>query len=142
MPKGSKKPKENKQAGSSKPPKEKEPKLRSLNNSEKGDMEKYIANARTSLIHVNEWTTNWIHCHGESRTTAALTWHLGAMRCSDGTYKTVIRMKEGRGHVSVEGTLRSWGTERPNIKKVLNSYKREFDIEPTSSSESEGEDEN
>lgn len=91
----------------------------------------YLEHAHGSNMNGN-WEPKWRATHGETRSASNYEFHIGLMLTSNGEYCSTILATLGSGRkVPVEGTFKNWGSEEPQLLKVLNYYKELFGVTPS-----------
>lgn len=113
-----------------------------LNKAQRRSLDQYLSNARATHIAVTEWNVLWTDCHGETRSSSKVTFHIAIRLTSTGEHWSCIHVGSKPHQFIASGTKVQWAS-RPSLSHILNEYKRMYNIDPTtSSSSSPSDDEN
>lgn len=97
----------------------------------------YIDSAKPEQISGDSWDVSWDFCHGETRSSSSITFHLAIRRDSSGDrlYHTAIVVKKqqngticpviSRDHKTTHKTF----AQKPDLRQVMAEYKREFPLD-------------
>lgn len=112
-----------------------------LNGSQHRALLQYLANARASQIGAGGWTVSWKDCHGETRSSSTITFHIAIRLTSVGEHRSCIRVGSRPCQFIVAGSEAQWASQ-PSLSHILNEYKRMYNVDTTTppSSSSSGED--
>lgn len=121
-----------------------------LSNKQDSELRKYLEAAKPDQISGDNWSVSWGFCHGETRSTSTITFHLGTKRDSSGErlYHTAIVVEKQEGSTvcpvmshNGESTHKKYA-EKPDLKQVMLDLKKVFPMHTrgtaTSSSQAQG----
>lgn len=95
----------------------------------------YLENAHSSSMSSLNWVNQWKQSHGEGRSSAAQTVHIMIRITSKGEYRSILQLDKQ----ILESTEVQYSKE-PSLAHILNTYKRMYDIDPSTSSSGSGSD--
>jgi hypothetical protein len=94
-------------------------------------IQEYLEGAHGTYIGGISWTTQWQDLHGEGRSSSKVTFHIKVKKTSTTppVYHAVIAAGK-RSNTFIEGTEMEFA-EEPDLRHILNQYKRTFGVEVT-----------